>query len=59
MELELSLVRTKNFILRHKIAIAWSVVALEVIYLQHKGIQSLNKFLEEEGLTDKYYHPDA
>jgi hypothetical protein len=57
--MEETLVRTKNFVLRHKIAIIWSVVALEVIYLQHKGIKSLNKFLEEEGLTDKYYHPDA
>jgi hypothetical protein len=35
-----------------------AVVATTVAVLQNSGIRNLNKFLEEKGLADEYYHMD-
>lgn len=53
------LASAKNFVARHKVAIAASAVGITIIALQHKGIQSLNEFLKENDLYEKYYTPEA
>lgn len=54
--MERTLVRAKNFVKRHPIAVSWSIVAIEVIYLQYRGNQAHNAFLKEKGLFNEYYH---
>lgn len=50
----------KNFVQTHKTAIVVTtlVTVTTVAVLQHKGIKSLNAFLEEHDLLDTYYHTD-
>lgn len=50
--------RTKNFVVRHKTAVA-IVATTTVCYLIHKeAIDEHNEFLTEHGLFDAYYHPE-
>lgn len=49
----------KQFVHRNKNALVVAAIATTVIVLQHKGIKSLNAFLDEKGLTDEYYIPEA
>lgn len=53
-----TIIRTKNFVARHKTAIVVGGIAATVIYLQHEGIKSHNEFLKEKGLFDEYYTPE-
>lgn len=52
------LVSAKNKVVENKTKILGTVavVATTVAVLEQIGIRSLNNFLEEEGLSDKYYH---
>jgi len=43
---------------RTKILGTVAVVATTVAVIQNSGIRNLNKFLEEKGLADEYYHMD-
>lgn len=54
------LVSAKNKVVKNKTKILGTVavVATTVAVLQQSGIRSLNKFLEEKGLADEYYHMD-
>lgn len=44
-----------NFVRRNKTALVVAAITIPVIMLQHKGIKSLNEFLEDKGLTNEYY----
>ena len=48
----------QNFWNRHKgkIAVVSTVTAVGAVALVHLQGRSINEFLEEEGLTDKYYN---
>ena len=52
------LVSAKNKIVENKTKILGTVavVATTVAVLEQVGIRSMNKFLEEKGLADEYYH---
>lgn len=54
------LVSTKNYIVRNRTKImAYALVfTTTTAVIQQIGILSLNKFLEEKGLADEYYHLD-
>lgn len=43
---------------RTKILGTVAVVATTVAVIQQSGIRSLNRFLDEKGLSDEYYHMD-
>lgn len=53
-------VSAKNKVVENKTKILGTVavVATTAAVLQQIGIRSLNKFLEEKGLSDEYYHMD-
>lgn len=55
------LVSAKNKVVdnRAKILGTVAVVATTVAVLQHQGIKSMCKFLDEKGLTEEYFTPDA
>lgn len=49
--------RTKNFIGRHKVAIAVASTATVTLWI-HKGVTNqYNEFLEEKGLLEEYFNP--
>jgi hypothetical protein len=54
------LVSAKNKVVKNRTKILGTVavVATTVAVLQNSGIRNLNKFLEEKGLADEYYHMD-
>lgn len=54
------LVSAKNSVVENKTKILGTVavVATTIAVIQQTGIRSLNKFLEEKGLSDEYYHMD-
>jgi hypothetical protein len=53
-----TLISAKNKIVENqtKILGTIAVVATTVVVIQNYGIRSVNKFLEEKGLSDEYYH---
>uniref|UniRef100_A0AAU7GZW2 Uncharacterized protein n=1 Tax=Streptomyces phage Scarif TaxID=3158858 RepID=A0AAU7GZW2_9CAUD len=52
------LVSAKNKVVKNRTKILGTVavVATTVAVIQQTGIRSLNRFLEEKGLSDEYYH---
>jgi hypothetical protein len=54
-----ALITTKNFVLKHKEALIVGTALSAVVVLQNRGIQSLNKFLEEKDLFNEYYLPES
>lgn len=54
------LVSAKNKVVKNRTKILGTVavVATTVAVIQNSGIRNLNKFLEEKGLADEYYHMD-
>lgn len=57
-----ALERTKQFVSDHKVAIAIGVAtiatAMVCIKIQRSAIVDWNNFLEQEGLIEKFYHPE-
>lgn len=60
MNIKKNLTRTKDWFVDNKTTLLVSALAITatVATLQHHGIKSMNKFLEEEELFDKYYALD-
>jgi hypothetical protein len=48
----------KTYVQTHKKLIALGVTMTTIIALQNNGIKSLNEFLKENDLFDKYYQMD-
>lgn len=54
------LVSAKNKVVKNRTKILGTVAvaAATIAVIQNSGIRNLNKFLEEKGLSDEYYHMD-
>lgn len=50
-----SLRSTKNFVEKHKVAIAVTGTAVTCLYLNRLALQQHNDFLKENGLYDAFY----
>lgn len=53
-----SLVTTKNFVKKHRVAIAVTATSVCWLYLMKKNAEQINEFLKEHDLFDKYYQMD-
>lgn len=58
MNIKQKLESTKNHFKRNKNAYRVAAVTVPVILLQHNGIKSLNQFLKDNDLFEKYYSPE-
>lgn len=48
-------VTTKNFVSRHRVAIAVTLTAALAVKLQMRNAQEWNEFLKEHNLFDEFY----
>jgi hypothetical protein len=53
------LIATKNFVARHKVAIAVVGTAGTCIYLNRMALAQHDEFLREHGLYDQFYTPEV
>ena len=53
-----ALISAKNKVVKNRTKILGTiaVVATTAAVIQNSGIRNLNKFLDEKGLSDEYYH---
>lgn len=60
MDAKEKLISAKEAVVRNRTKILGTVAVVftTVAVIQNSGIKSLNRFLEEKGLTDEYYHLD-
>lgn len=49
--------RAKNFIVRHKVAVAVSVTTAVCLVLNRVALKQHDEFLESKGLKDEFYNP--
>jgi hypothetical protein len=50
---------TKNFVKKHRVAIAISGTAATCLYLNYRAMEIHNEFLREHGLYEKFYTPEV
>lgn len=50
-----ALIKSKDWVVKHKEAIVVGAIAIGAIALQRNGLKTLNAFLDEKGLSDEYY----
>lgn len=50
------IVSTKNFVAKHRVAIAVTTTALTCLWLNRAAVAGYNEFLQEHNLLDEYYH---
>ena len=53
-----TLATTKNFVVKHKVAIAVTGTAVFCLYLNRLALAQHNDFLKERGLFDEFYTPE-
>ncbi len=51
--------KIKNHVSTHKAAYVAGAVAVAAIALQQRNQKVFNEFLDEKGLTEEYYTPEA
>lgn len=51
-------VSTKNFVSRHRVAIAVTATSIVWIYVNRSAMQQHNEFLKEKGLYEEFYTPE-
>lgn len=51
-------IATKDFIVRHKTAIAVVGTAATAVYLNRLALKQHDEFLKEKGLYDEFYAPE-
>ncbi len=51
--------KIKNHVVSHKAAYVAGAVAIAAVALQQRNQKLFNEFLDEKGLTEEYYTPDA
>lgn len=49
----------KNFVVRHRVAIAITGTAATCLYLNRMAMEQHNEFLKEHGLYDQFYTPEV
>lgn len=58
-----AIVRTQQFVSDHKVGIAITATAAAttavMVKVRNADIKRLNEFLDEHGLTEKFYNPEA
>lgn len=54
-----SFVATKNFVAKHKVAIAVTGTAVFCLYMNRLAFAQYNEFLKEHDLYEAFYTPDA
>lgn len=52
------LIASKNFVVKHKTAIAVTTTAAACLVLNHMALKQHNEFLKEKGLYDEFYTPE-
>lgn len=58
MNLKSTAVATKQFVVRHKVAIAVTATSIAWIAVNRKALEQHNAFLKSEGLYEKFYTPE-
>lgn len=53
------LASAKNFVVKHKVAIAVVTTASICLVINRMALSQHDEFLRENGLFDKFYTPDA
>lgn len=53
-----TVVSTKNFVVRHKTAVAVAVTATVCLALNRSALNQHDEFLKEHGLFEEYYTPE-
>ena len=53
------LTSTKNFVKKHRVAIAVTGTAATCLYLNYRAMEMHNEFLKEHGLYDQFYTPEV
>lgn len=50
---------TKNFVKKHRVAIAVTATVTTMVALNRKALQQHDEFLKEKGLYEEFYTPEA
>jgi hypothetical protein len=53
------LTSTKNFVKKHRVAIAITGTVATCLYLNYRAMEMHNEFLKEHGLYDQFYTPEV
>jgi hypothetical protein len=54
-----TVVSTKNFVVRHKTAVAVAVTATVLTVINRKALDQHDEFLKEHGLYNEFYTPES
>lgn len=58
MNLRVRYRKFRNFVERHKVAIAVTGTAASCLYLNRVALKQHDDFLKEKGLYEEFYNPD-
>jgi len=53
------LISTKNFVKKHRIALAVTGTTGVCLYMNYRTIKIYDEFLKEHGLADQFYAPEV